>query len=282
MKNHIRVTSTNLHARSSLLTTLIPNKYIQQDFIDDLVTFLDDYLMKKLLIALVKATINFYVERLVNAAETHPRGRLKFTKAYFSDVPQATKRFEDDIQILVNFFNSLSTIVPGMPTEYAKDLNLLAVVNELMSIAGSSSSVSSYTHSNNANVDDYIIVIHKSVRDISVTRSLVGDIWLLTQPMERKKIKQHVINQRNLLERAYICENDLREVNSIEEYGGARERLVDLELGMVLKEEYTRRKKQRREKHLKRLRGDFSRGDKIPRWRRNQQVHPYVVEQEQQ
>ncbi len=229
--------------------------------------------MKKLLIALVRTTINFYVERLVNVAETHPRGRLKFTRAYFSDVPQATKRFHDDIQILVNFFNSLSTIVPGMPTEYARDLNLLAVVNELMGIAGTSSSLSSSTR--NANMDDFIIVIHKSVRDISVTRSLVGDIWLLTQPIERRRIKQHVMNQQNLLESAYIRENDLRKMEVIENYGGARERLEDLELGLMLKEEYARRKKQRRERRLRRLRGNFRSGENISHRRRNQQVHPH-------
>ena len=141
----------------------------QNDFIDDLVNYLDDFLFKKFLGALVESVVIFYVKCLLQVAEEH-RG----LHAYFGDISLAMKRMNDDVIIMRRFLDGLSN---RMPYTVADAFKLITTIQELMKIAGGLS---------DSNAHDFIVVLHKHLKNGNITKLVVGDLWHIVCPTEEK------------------------------------------------------------------------------------------------
>mmetsp|Transcript_14069 Transcript_14069/g.21029 ORF Transcript_14069/g.21029 Transcript_14069/m.21029 type:complete len:610 (+) Transcript_14069:265-2094(+) len=201
------------------------------EFINDKITFLDEFLVSKLVFSILKATVIFYLECIIRVAGNKSKGNLPF----FHDASVAIKRFEDDISILRDFFESTITLIslPSMPKAYARELEILSIVNELLIIAARNSSEEDLSEDNATNL---ILQLHKYLEDIKLTRWLVGDIWYLVQPKQKKKIKSFVLNQKQMLHEVSIAKKTRHK----------RECVQELEVGIILTDIYDKRKNRRK------------------------------------
>lgn len=201
------------------------------EFIEDIITFLDEFLVRKLVFSVLRATVIFYLQCIIRVAGKRSKGNLPF----FHDASMATKRFEDDISILRIFFESIITLIalPTMPKAYERELEILSIVNELLRISARFSFEEDQSESNATNL---ILQLHKYLEDLKLTRWLVGDIWHLVQPKQKKKMKTYILNQKQMF----------HQVSIIKKTRHRRECVEELEVGIILTELYVQRKSQRK------------------------------------
>lgn len=144
-----------------------------EDFYDDLDHFMDDFMVVKSVMSLMSATVIFYVKCLLLRAEKHRSNK----KPYFGDVPRALSRMTGDIKVMRQYFEGLVPKMPALKKNIEKDFEILSTVHELMSIAAGLSI---------SEAEDFILVLQKRVRDVSITKHIVGDLWHLVAPADER------------------------------------------------------------------------------------------------
>ncbi len=141
----------------------------------DLETFLDEFMLKKTVDALVAATVVFYVKCLLLKSEKHNNNKVP----YFGDVAKALERMDRDVKTMKEYFDGLAEGMPALVKVIEKEFSVLLTLQELMRVAAKLSE---------SDASDFILVLHKRVKDINITKHVVGDLWHLVQPTEERSV----------------------------------------------------------------------------------------------
>lgn len=147
----------------------------KDDFMADLETFLDEFMLKKTVDALVAASVVFYVKCLLLKAEKHNNNKA----ALFQDPLVALERIDKDIKVMRDYFDGLAEGMPALSKVIEKEFHVLTTIEELIRIAIGVS---------DSDASDFIVVLHKRLKDVNITKYVVGDIWHLVQPTEERTV----------------------------------------------------------------------------------------------
>ena len=150
-----------------------------EDFLGDLEEFLDDLMVGKAVDALVTASVNFYIGCLLATSAKHNSHK----KGIWSDNEKALNRMMGDIKVMKEYFVSLSDSYPALNRSVDPEFEVLETIHELLSIASGVSSSSQR---------DFILFLQKRIRNIPITKLVVGDLWHLANPIEEKAIYELV------------------------------------------------------------------------------------------
>ena len=146
-----------------------------EDFHEDLEQYMDDFMVVKSVMSLMSATVIFYVKCLLQRAEQHRNNK----RPYFGDVKTALDRMTSDIKVMREYFEGLVPKMPSLKKNIEKDFEILTTVHELMEIAAGFSV---------SDAEDFILVLQKRVRDVGITKHIVGDLWHLVSPTEERYV----------------------------------------------------------------------------------------------
>lgn len=146
-----------------------------EDFHEDLEHYMDDFMVVKSVMSLMSATVIFYAKCLLQRAERHRNNK----RPYFGDVKTALDRMTGDIKVMRAYFEGLVPQMPSLRKNIEKDFEILATIHELMSIAAGFSV---------SDAEDFILVLQKRVRDVGITKHIVGDLWHLVAPTEERYV----------------------------------------------------------------------------------------------
>lgn len=150
-----------------------------EDFMGDLEIFLDDLMVGKTLEALVTATVNFYFKTLLLKSHAHNSNK----KSYWTDNQRAMDRIRGDITTMKEYFESLAPSYPALGRTIENEFEVLDTMHELLSIAAG---VSRSTDR------DFVIFLQKRVKNLDITKLVVGDLWHLVSPQNEKAIYELV------------------------------------------------------------------------------------------
>jgi hypothetical protein len=145
------------------------------DFMRDLENFLDEFMLKKTVDALVASTVVFYIKCLLLTSERHASNKVQ----YFNDNAVAIERMDRDIKILRQYFDGLAEGMPALSKVVEKEFSVVTTIQEIIRIAAGQS---------DSNAEDFIVPLHKRLKDINITKHVVGDLWHLVQPSEERSI----------------------------------------------------------------------------------------------
>ncbi|KAG7343804.1 exocyst complex component Sec6 [Nitzschia inconspicua] len=146
-----------------------------EDFMGDLEEFVDELMVGKTLDALVTATIIFYLKCLFKKAAEHKNSK----GSLWSDNQRALDRMKGDIDTMRGYFEDLQDGYPALKRAVPHQFEILDTVHELLAIAAGLS---------NSSDRDFIIVLQKRIRNIPITKLVVGDLWHLVNPTAEKAI----------------------------------------------------------------------------------------------
>jgi hypothetical protein len=146
-----------------------------EDFMGDLEEFVDELMVGKTLDALVTATIIFYFKCLLQKAAAHKNNKSSF----WSDNKRALDRMKGDIDTMRGYFADLEGSYPALKRALPHQFEILDTVHELLAIAAGLS---------NSSDRDFIIVLQKRIRNIPITKMVVGDLWHIVNPTDEKAI----------------------------------------------------------------------------------------------
>lgn len=146
-----------------------------EDFMGDLDQYLDELMVRKTVDALVSATVIFYIKCLLLKAENHASVKV----ACFSDIEKALERVNGDIKVMRDYFEGLVESMPSLGRHIEKEFEILTTIHECMAIAGGQSE---------SDASDFILVLQKRVRDIDITKHVVGDLWHLVAPTQERAV----------------------------------------------------------------------------------------------
>lgn len=141
----------------------------------DLEVFIDELLVGKTLDALVTATVIFYFKYLLKKCQNHHSK----TEPLWSNTKKALDRIRGDIDIMRAYFDDLMSIYPALKRAVPAQFEILETVHELLSIAAGISQSSDR---------DFIILLQKRIRNIALTKLVVGDLWHAVNPYSEKDI----------------------------------------------------------------------------------------------
>ena len=141
----------------------------------DLYDFLDEFMLKKTVDALVAGSVIFYSTCLLLCAEKHNNNKV----GYFHDNQVALERMDRDVKEIKEFFDRLAQGMPALGKVIEKEFEVLTTIMELLRIAAGFSE---------SDASDFIVVLHKRVKDINITKHVVGDLWHLVKPTEEKAV----------------------------------------------------------------------------------------------
>jgi hypothetical protein len=147
----------------------------KDDYMADLETFLDEFMLKKTVDALVAASVVFYIKCLLHKAEKHNSNK----KAFFNNPSVALERMEKDVKVMKDYFDGLAEGMPALGKVIEKEFQVLTTVQELFRIAIGVS---------DTEASDFILVLHKRLKDVDITKYVVGDIWHLVHPTEERTV----------------------------------------------------------------------------------------------
>lgn len=145
------------------------------DFMEDLETFLDEVMVQKAVEAQISSSINFYIKCLLKKASSHNSSK----KSYFADNGTAITRMRGDSTVMREYFDGLAETMPTLVRAVEKEFSVLEAIFELLSIAAGISK---------SDAHDFILVLQKRVRNVAITKFVVGDIYHLVQPQEERGI----------------------------------------------------------------------------------------------
>jgi len=164
-----------------------------EDFMGDFERFLDDFMLKKTVDALVTSSVLFYVRTLLLKSEKHNSNRV----SYFQDNEVALQRIDGDIHIIRNYFEGYIDGMPALKKVIEKDFEILTTIQELLRIAAGFSE---------SDAGDFICVMHKRIKDVDITKNFVGDLWHLIQPTQERMAFELVESMEENLEA--LCPSD--------------------------------------------------------------------------
>ncbi|KAG7371214.1 carboxylesterase [Nitzschia inconspicua] len=161
-----------------------------------------EYLYHKVVVALVRSTVCFYIQCFVLKASKarryleNPTKRNK-TKHSFVNPPRAVMRMTHDTRVFEGFFLDIAAGNAALRKIISNELSLLKVVIlECMSYAAGQNGSDS--------LDEFILVVHKRTgADCDVTRHFLSDIYVLLggNKKEYRAIESKVKSMREELDR---------------------------------------------------------------------------------
>lgn len=157
------------------------------DFMEDLEEFLDEVMVQKAVEAQIASTVNFYIKSLLIKSSDH-NGR----GSAFGDNMMALGRMRGDILIIREYFEGLVEAMPTLSRVIEQEFGPLDTVIEILSIAAGLSS---------SDIDDFAILLQKKVKNVAITRFVIGDLYHLVNPADEKPI----IEQLEALEEQMIA-----------------------------------------------------------------------------
>ena len=76
-------------------------------------------------------------------------------------------------------FEGLIEGMPALAKVIEKEFEVLTTVHELLRIASELSE---------SDASDFILVLHKRIKDVGITKHFVGDLWHLVQPTQERAV----------------------------------------------------------------------------------------------
>ena len=150
-----------------------------EDFMGDLEVFLDELMVGKTLDALVTATVIFYIKYLLKKVAAHKSNK----EPLWSNTPRALERIRGDIDTMRAYFDDLVDVYPALKRAVPEQFEILDTVHELLSIAAGLSQSSDR---------DFVIMFQKRIRNIPITKLVVGDLWHAVNPTAEKDIYEKI------------------------------------------------------------------------------------------
>lgn len=150
------------------------------DFMEDLETFLDEVMVQKAVEAQISSSINFYIKCLLKKATQHNSNK----KSWFGDNQTALNRMRGDSAVMREYFDGMAAeTMPTMSRVIDKEFKLLEAVLELLSIAAGISK---------SDAHDFILILQKRVRNVPITKYVVGDLYHIINPTEERSVYELV------------------------------------------------------------------------------------------
>jgi len=146
-----------------------------EDYMGDLERYLSEFLARKTVESLVTATVTFYIKSLLMHADKHKSNR----DPAFSDVSTALERFKGDANVLRKYFENFIKRNPPLARTIKNEFEMLTTVQEIMYIASGL---------NEGDPGNFVIIVHKKMRNIDITKHLFGDLWHLVNPGEERTV----------------------------------------------------------------------------------------------
>jgi hypothetical protein len=149
-----------------------------EDFMGDLEEFVDELMVGKTLDALVTATVIFYLKCLLRKSAAH-----KGNKPLWSNNERALDRMKGDIETMKGYFEDLMDGYPALRRAVPEQFEILDTVHELLAIAAGIS---------NSSDRDFVILFQKRIKNIPITKLVVGELWHLVNPSGEKEIYEKI------------------------------------------------------------------------------------------
>lgn len=139
--------------------------------------FLDGFLVRKAEDGLVMASVNFYVLCLLRKSDQHNSHRM----GCFGDNSLALDRYMGDVKLMREFFEGLKEKLHMCMLDWVveKEFAILYAIHEFMSIAA-------INDVSKAAV--FVIVLHKHIRNVDLTKRFVGDLIHMVLPVQEKGV----------------------------------------------------------------------------------------------
>lgn len=153
------------------------------DFMVDLEMWLDEVMVQKTVEAQITSSIIFYLKMLVSKSATH-----KARTSFFSDNERALQRMRGDMQTIREYFTGQSESMPTLTRVIEREFTLFEAMIEIMAIASGSSS---------SDIQDFIFVMQKSIRNVAITKFVIGDLYHLVNPADEYKIYELIDGMEN-------------------------------------------------------------------------------------
>jgi hypothetical protein len=161
-----------------------------EDYLSDIHNSIDqDFLYHKVVLALVRSTVCFYLQCFIQKADQVRRAKRKLgpgkkaavEQYQFISTSRAICRMTYDIETLQDYFYNIAKESPPLARVVADELSVLAVILECMWLAVGQTGDS---------LEEFIVVVHKRTgANSNVTKHFLSDVWLLMAPSD----EQHVI-----------------------------------------------------------------------------------------
>ncbi len=165
-----------------------------EDYLNDVRNYIEhEFLYCKIVAALVRATVSFYVQCFVKKAQQMRHimkrdfARKRAQKFAFRSTRRAITRMTYDVQIFRDYFHSLAHDFPPLMRLVSDELSILVVLIECMCLAAG--------HMEDGCLNQYAVVVHKKITgtNSAVTRHFLSDVWLLLGPKDAHlKIEREV------------------------------------------------------------------------------------------
>lgn len=167
-----------------------------EEYNNDLQNFLcNEYLYHKVVVALVRGTVCYYVQTLLKKASyVRNKSSRKLAHKFKSEEQRrrelplecparALCRMMYDIRILQDYFQKISKDSTPLTRVVANEMNILTVIHEFLGLA--------VGHTGLDSLEEFIVVLHKRTgADWDVTRHFLSDLWSLSNPHESHEQKR--------------------------------------------------------------------------------------------
>jgi hypothetical protein len=161
-----------------------------EDYNNDIQNFLcNDFLYHKVVVALVRASVSYYVQLILRKSGYVQQ---KSTKKYsfssseeerrknlpFACSARALCRMMYDIRILQDYFHKIAKGCQPLTRVVANEMNSLTIIHEFMGLA--------VGHTGLDSLEEFMVVIHKrSGANADVTRHFLNDLWILAAQQDQ-------------------------------------------------------------------------------------------------
>jgi hypothetical protein len=146
-----------------------------EDYMGDLEEWMEEIMVRKAVDALIKASVNFYIKRLLMKAQ-----KKSAKDSSFSDNRRALVQIEKDIDVIQNFFEGQIETFPALERVIESEFQVLRTIHTLLLIAAG-------FDEDSAAIDE-LPAIQKIIRNLNITKFMVGDLWHLVNPAGEKDI----------------------------------------------------------------------------------------------
>ena len=194
-----------------------------EDFMGDLVVYLDQFMVGKSLEALITASVNFYVKCLLRKSANRKEGSKK---SIWDNDQTALMRMRGDFRVMREYFESMAnTTFPSLLRIVETEFEVLDIFHELLSIA--------CKHCD-SNARDFVFLLQKRIRNVPITKLVVGDLWHLVRPTEELEINALLDEMEEQL--TVLCPNDENAIESIEDRKSVPGLRLDQAVAMICDE----------------------------------------------
>ena len=149
------------------------------DFMEDLETFLDELMVQKAVEAQIASSVNFYLRSLLEKASAHNSNR----NSAFNSNEVAINRIRGDVNVIREYFEGLAETMPRLSRVIENEFSGLESVLEILSIAAGLSE---------SDIQDFVLLLQKRVKNVQLTKFVVGDLYHLVNPGEEKKMYEQL------------------------------------------------------------------------------------------